>query len=151
MNMREITYTFCSCAGVFTPSPILLGTNTYPLLAAPCPIPALHAFSALHSVSALQHHRHRQAHSSFLYSYARPVLSPTCMYSSQCIHTRPCTCTGHHLEFYPGDRTRQGGPLLSWHSRCLSPFEGELQQNTFSSLLGFRSHQRGEYRSELLC
>lgn len=53
-------------------------------------------------------------------------------HSSQCIHTRPCTCTGHHLEFYPGDRTRSGGCLLSWHSRCLSPFQGNFSKIPFA-------------------
>lgn len=142
MNMREIPYISAVLQVFPQHHPFaLLCTNTYPLLAAPCPIPALlQAFSPLHTVSALQHHSHRQTHSSFLYTHARPVPSSTHTYSSPCIHTRLCTCTWHHLEFYPGDRTRHRRSLLSWHSRCLSPFEGELQQNTFCSLMGFRNH-----------
>lgn len=119
------------------------------------PTPALHAVSPLNPVSAPQHHRHRQRHPIFLYLQPLPAckiypLIHTYISQSQCTHTRPHTCTWHHLVFYPGDGTRHRGFPLSRHLRCPSPFEGGFQQNVFCSLLGFRSCQLGEYGSELL-
>ena len=115
----------------------------------------LHAVSPLNPVSAPQHHRHRQTHPGFLHLQPSPAhktypLIHAYIFQSQRTHTRPRTCTRHHLVFYPGDGTRHRGSPLSRHLRCLSPFEGGFQQNAFCSLLGFRSCQLGEYRSELL-
>lgn len=151
MNTREITYT-SSVVQVFSHHHPFCYAQT-PTFCSQLPAPLLHPF--MHSYPCILcllfsiTGRGKHIPASFIH------MQDLCPHPQVCIpvrhtHTRPSTCAWHPLEFYPGDRTRHRGSLLSWHSKCLSPFEGELQQNIFCSLLGFRSHQWGEYRSELL-
>lgn len=110
MNVREITYTF-AVVQVFSHHHPFCYVHT-PTFSSQLPAPFLLSFMAflpLHPVSALQHHRQRLEHSGFLYPHTGPMPSPTRTYSTQCVHTRPSTCTWHRLEFYPGDRIEYPG------------------------------------------
>lgn len=154
MNMREITYTSAvvqvfsqHCPFCYAQTP-----NFSSQLPAPFLLSFMHSYPCIPCLLFSITGRGKHIPASFIHMQdlcPHPhVRIPVCTDCTVC--TRPSTCTWHHLEFYPGDRTRHRESLLSWHSKCLSPFEVELKQNTFCSLLGFRSHQWGEYRSELL-